>query len=68
MGFGAGRGEIAHDLLNCCQMAVLMAEIMAITLQTCWDGLREDFLMFVSTPGPEKLGGTGRKCLLKCES
>lgn len=48
-------------LLNCCQMAVLMAEVRAVTLQTCWDGLKEDLLMLMSTPGSEKLGGTGEK-------
>lgn len=42
-------------------MAVLMAEVRAITLQICWDGLKEDLLMFVSAPGSEKLRGIGEK-------
>lgn len=61
MDYGPGRGEMTSALLNCCQMAVLMAEVRAVTLQTCWDGLKEDLLMLVSTPGSEKLGGTGEK-------
>lgn len=58
---GAGRGEITSALLNYSQMAVLMAEVRAITLQTCWDGLKEDLLMFVSAPGSDKLRGTAEK-------
>lgn len=61
MDYGPGRGEMTSALLNCCQMAMLMAEVRAVNLQTCWDGLKEDLLMFVSTPGSEKLGGTGEK-------
>lgn len=46
-------------LLNYSQMAVLTAEVRAITSPTFWDGLKEDLLMFVSPPGSEKLRGTG---------
>lgn len=41
-------------------MAVLVAEVRTITLQTCWDGLKEDLVMFVSS-WAKKLRGTGEK-------
>lgn len=39
-------------------MAVLTAQVRAIALQACWDGLKEDLLVVVLL-GSEKLGGTG---------
>lgn len=50
MGYGAGKGEMTSALPNCCWMAVLTAEVRAMTLQACWDGLKEDLLVVVSAP------------------